>query len=90
MSKTSLDSLFSLKGRVAAITGGGGILCSTMGKALADLGVKVALMDIRKEAAQAAVDEITKAGGTAIAVQCDVLNRDSVKAAHDEIVKAFG
>jgi NAD(P)-dependent dehydrogenase (short-subunit alcohol dehydrogenase family) len=90
MPNTSLDTLFSLKGRAAAITGGGGVLCSTMGKALADLGVKVALMDIRKEAAQAAVDAITKAGATAIAVQCDVLNRDSVKAAYDEIVKAFG
>jgi NAD(P)-dependent dehydrogenase (short-subunit alcohol dehydrogenase family) len=61
-----------------------------MGKALAELGVKVALMDIRKEAAQAAVDEIKKAGGTGVAVQCDVLNKESVQAAYNEIVKTFG
>jgi len=90
MAKKDLNGLFGVQGRVAAITGGGGILCGTMGKALADLGVKVALMDIRKEAAQKIVDEITAAGGTGLAVQCDVLNRDSVIAAQDEIVKAFG
>lgn len=90
MAKANLESMFSPKGRVAAITGGAGILCSTMGKALADLGVKVALMDIRKEAAQAVADEITKSGGKAIGVQCDVLNKESVQAAYNEIVKAFG
>lgn len=85
-----LEHMFDLKGRVAAITGGGGILCSTMAKALADLGVKVALMDIRKEAADAAAAEIRKAGGAAVGVQCDVLNKASVEAALAEIHKTFG
>lgn len=90
MAKSKVESMFDISGRVAAITGGGGILCGTMGKQLGALGVKVALMDIRPEAAQAAADEINKAGGAAIAVQCDVLNRQSVQAAHDEIVKKLG
>jgi NAD(P)-dependent dehydrogenase (short-subunit alcohol dehydrogenase family) len=60
-----------------------------MAKTLGELGVKVAVMDIRKEAAQTVVDEITKAGGKAIAVQCDVLNKASVEAAMAEILKAF-
>jgi len=90
MAKRKIDTLFDLSGRVAAITGGGGILCSTMGRALAEMGVSVALMDIRKDAAQKAADEITAAGGKAIAVQCDVLNKASVESAQAEIVKAFG
>jgi len=90
MAKASLDGMFGLKGRTAAITGGGGILCGTMAKTLGDLGVNVAVMDIRKDAAQGVVDEINKAGGRAIAVQCDVLNKESVQAAYNEIVKALG
>jgi len=89
MAKKTLQDLFGIAGRVAAITGGGGILCGTMAKTLAALGVRVALMDIRKEAAEAVADEIRKANGRAVAVQCDVLNRQSVEAAHAEIVQAF-
>jgi len=85
-----LEKMFSLEGRVAAITGGGGILCGTMAKALAELGVKVAVMDIRKDAAQRVVDEIAKSGGKAIAVACDVLNKASVEAAQAEVLKAYG
>jgi NAD(P)-dependent dehydrogenase (short-subunit alcohol dehydrogenase family) len=90
MAKANLEAMFGLKGRTAAITGGGGILCGTMAKALGELGVAVAVMDIRKDAAQGVVDEINKAGGKALAVQCDVLNKQSVQAAYDEIVKALG
>ena len=43
----------NLKGRVAVVTGGGGVLCSSFAKDLAASGVKVAVLDIRKEAAQA-------------------------------------
>ena len=39
----------NLKGRVAVVTGGGGVLCSSFAKDLAASGVKVAVLDIRKE-----------------------------------------
>ena len=55
----------NLKGRTAVITGGGGVLCSGFAKTLANLGVKVAVLDLREEAAQAVVDEINASGGTA-------------------------
>ena len=84
------EDLFDLRGRVAVITGGGGVLCSTMSKALAARGVKVAVLDIVEEAAKRVADEITAAGGEAIAVKCDVLNRASLEAARDRVVKAFG
>jgi len=89
MAKRNLEDLFGLEGRVAAITGGGGVLCSTMAKALAVLGVKTAVLDIREEAAETAAAEIRGAGGEAIGLTCDVLDKESVQAAHDAIVESF-
>ena len=48
----------SLKGRVAVVTGGGGVLCGGFAKDLARQGVKVAILDLRLEAAQKVADEI--------------------------------
>jgi NAD(P)-dependent dehydrogenase (short-subunit alcohol dehydrogenase family) len=66
-----LDSLFALSGKVAVVTGGGGVLCGVMSNALGRLGVKVAVLDIAEEAAQRVADEIAAEGGEAIAVQCN-------------------
>ena len=67
-----------LKGKIAVITGGGGVLCSAFAKELAKRGVKVALLDINKEAAGITAAEINSAGGEAIAVGADVLNAESL------------
>jgi len=85
-----LKTLFGLSGKVAVITGGGGVLCSTMARALAEQGAKVAVLDLKPEAAQAAVEAIQKAGGKAIAVKCDVLDRKSVEAACKTVLDTFG
>ena len=79
-----------LTGKVAVVTGGGGILCSVMSKSLAAAGAKVAIIDLRKEAAQKVADEITAQGGTAIAVGANVLEAASLKAAQEEITAALG
>ena len=81
---------FDLSGKVAVVTGGGGVLCSGFSKTLAAAGAKVAVCDLRKEAAQAVADEIMAAGGVAIAVGMNVLDADSVRAARDEIVSSLG
>ncbi len=81
---------FDLTGKVAVVTGGGGVLCSGFSKTLAAAGAKVAVCDLRKEAAQAVADEIVAAGGVAIAVGMNVLDADSVRAARDEIVSSLG
>ena len=52
-----------LNGKVAVVTGGGGILCSVMAKSLAEAGEKVAILDLKEEAAKKVADEIVKAGG---------------------------
>ena len=80
----------NLNGRVAVVTGGGGVLCSGFAKDLAAQGVKVAVLDLNESAAQAVADEIVAAGGTAIGVACNVLDKDSLEAARAVINEKFG
>ena len=80
----------NLKGKVAVVTGGGGVLCSTMAKALADCGASVAVADLRIEAAEKVAKEIQAAGGKAMPVACNVLERASLDAANAAIEKQLG
>ncbi|MEC3967011.1 SDR family oxidoreductase [Flagellimonas halotolerans] len=79
-----------LKGKVVAITGGGGILCSTLARAFADQGAKVCVLDLNMESAQTVAEKIIDAGGNAMAVKVDVLDRESLQAAKKEIAEKFG
>lgn len=79
-----------LKGKTAVVTGGGGILCGSFAKALAACGAKVAVLDLFKEKADVVANEINKDGGTALGFAANVLEPDSLKAAKEEINKAFG
>lgn len=79
-----------LAGKVAVVTGGGGVLCSTMAKALAECGAAVAVADLRLENAQAVADAINAAGGRAMAVACNVLEKESLEAASAAVEAAFG
>lgn len=80
----------NLNGRVAVVTGGGGILCGDFAKALARQGVKVAVLDLNEAAAQKVADEITENGGTAIAVGCNVLEKESMEKAREIVNEKFG
>ena len=80
----------TLRGRTAVITGAGGVLCSGFAKDLAALGVKVAVLDLNETAAKAVADEINAAGGTAIAVACNVLEQDSLESARQEVNAKLG
>ena len=79
-----------LSGKTVAITGGGGVLCSTMATALAECGARVAILDLRKEAADAVAVKIEKGRGRAIGVACNVLERASLEAANAVIEEKFG
>ncbi|OVE75960.1 D-mannonate oxidoreductase [bacterium E08(2017)] len=79
-----------LKGKIAAVTGGGGVLCGVMAKALAENGAKVAILDLHLDNAQKVADEITAAGGEAIGVECNVLDQESIEKANIAIVDAYG
>ena len=86
MDKAYSESLFALSGKVAAVTGGGGVLCGTMSRALGQLGVKVAVLDLLEDAAKQVAGDITSQNGEAIAVKCDVLDRASVESARDAVL----
>ncbi len=85
-----MDDRFGISGKVAAITGGGGALCGAMAGALGAAGVKVAVLDLKVEAAEEVASSITSQGGEAIPVEVDVLDRASVEAAREKVVGAFG
>lgn len=79
-----------LKGKVAVVTGGGGVLCSAFAQALAACGAKVAILDLRKENADKVAKEIVAAGGTAIGVAANVLESDSLMNARQEVMDKLG
>ncbi len=79
-----------LKDRVAVVTGAGGVLCSSFAKDLAAAGMRVALLDLRLDAAQKAADEIKATGATALAVECDVLDTSSLERAREAVNSTLG
>jgi NAD(P)-dependent dehydrogenase (short-subunit alcohol dehydrogenase family) len=74
-----------LTNKVVVITGGGGVLCGAMAKALAKCKAKVAILDLKKDAADKVAEEINSDGGQAIAIETDVLNSDSLQKAKEII-----
>ena len=86
----SVQKIFEVSEKVAVLTGGGGVLCTTMSMALAQAGAKVAVLDISAEAAQKVTVDIRAAGGEAMAIQCDVLDKASIANAAEQVVARYG
>jgi len=84
------DDPQELEGKVAVVTGAGGVLCSGMAEALARAGAAVALLDLRPEAAQAVADRINRAGGKALAVKANVLDKKDVQTAEQTVREQLG
>lgn len=83
-------AFFDISGKVAVITGGGGILCGTIARGLSRHGVKVAVLDVLEDAAKKVAATIVSSGGEAAAVKVDVLDRKSVEAARDAVLARLG
>ncbi len=79
-----------LTGKVAVVTGAGGVLCSGFAKTLARAGAKVALLDLNEEAAKAFADEIVAEGGIAKAYKCNVLDKDICNEIAEKVENDFG
>ena len=79
-----------LTGKVAVVTGAGGVLCGMFAHALAACGAKVAVLDLNEEAAARVAEEIKAEGGEAKAYKCNVLEKDSMEACHQAVLKDFG
>lgn len=79
-----------LTGKVAVITGAGGVLCSAFAEVLAQAGAKVALLDINEDAVRKVAEHIRAEGGDAVAVRADCLSRESLEEAKVAVDAAFG
>ena len=88
MKKNVLDT--NLTGKVAVVTGAGGVLCSNFAKVLARAGAKVALLDLNEEAAKVFADEIVAEGGVAKAYSCNVLDKDICYAVAEKVMADLG
>lgn len=88
MKKNVLDT--NLTGKVAVVTGAGGVLCSNFAKVLARAGAKVALLDLNEEAANVYAQEIVAEGGIAKAYGCNVLDREICTAVAEKVMADLG
>lgn len=76
--------------KVAVITGGSGVLCGGFAREFGRLGMKVAILNRTQEKGKQIAREINEAGGQAIAVACNVVNRESVMQAAAVVEREFG
>jgi NAD(P)-dependent dehydrogenase (short-subunit alcohol dehydrogenase family) len=85
-----LNSLFSLQGRVAIVTGGTGVLGGAMAHGLAAAGAKIGILGRRAERAAEVVAEIEASGGEAMPVPADALDEKSLLQARDQVLQQWG
>jgi len=90
MSDEKASDLFDLTGKTAVITGGAGVLCAAMARCLAANGVAVGLLDIDADRGRSLADEINAAGGKAVFIRTDVLDKASVQSAAQAAIQALG
>jgi len=83
-------SQFSVKDKVAVITGAGGYLCGTMARALAKAGAKVAVLDKDENRVKQVSDEISGQGAKSIFITIDVTSKKSHESALGIVLKEFG
>jgi NAD(P)-dependent dehydrogenase (short-subunit alcohol dehydrogenase family) len=84
------ENLFSLKGKVAVVTGGTGVLGGAMARGLAVAGAKVAILGRRAEKAAQVAENIRGEGGEAMALPADVLNKEELEQACETLLGRWG
>jgi NAD(P)-dependent dehydrogenase (short-subunit alcohol dehydrogenase family) len=80
---------FDLKGKVAVVTGGGGVLGGSISKSLLEAGVVVIILDIREEAIERRMAELSGLGEMHGLV-CDIMNMESLQEVSAKIVEQYG
>lgn len=90
MEKKEYLQMYDFTGKTAVVTGGAGVLCGEMAYALAECGANVAILDRDPSLAKRLLERIEKTKGKAIAVYVDVLKKDVIEKAAQEVLQAFG
>ena len=85
-----MEKLFDLTGKTAVITGGSGILCGAMAKAMAMRGCKIGVLGRTASKVQEMVAAIQSAGGEALPLVADVLDAGALQAACDTVLRTWG
>jgi len=85
-----MSDLFDVTDKAIAITGGAGVLCGALARALARRGARVCVVDYDLAAAEKLCEEITAEGYRAVPVEADVLDKDKVRAAFDRVLESMG
>jgi len=81
---------FDVSGKIVAITGAAGELCGAMSSAFGGAGARVAMLDIDPDKVESKASAIRSEGGEAVAIACDVLDRDSLERALEQISHEWG
>jgi NAD(P)-dependent dehydrogenase (short-subunit alcohol dehydrogenase family) len=85
-----MNSIYDLKGRVAVITGGGGLLGAQHAAALAEIGASIVVADIREQTARVVAEQLADSGHpAALAVSIDVTDPVSIRQGYEEILDHF-
>lgn len=90
MNALKIENQKVLSQHTAVVTGGAGVLCASICKALAEAGTKVAILDLNEEAAQRLAAEIRSKGGSASSFRCNVLDKVDIETAANQVTAAFG
>ncbi|MFO7697903.1 MAG: SDR family oxidoreductase [Anaerolineae bacterium] len=90
MSGDYVSQLYDIAGKVIAVTGGGGMLGTAIATGLGRAGARIAILDIRPEAAERTAAAIVAEGGEALGVACDALDKGSVEQALARVKERFG
>src|SRR3984885_810966 len=89
-STMAAPKMFDLSGEVAVVTGGNGGIGRGIALGLAEAGASVAILARNEEKNRAVVEELTKAGVPALAIQLDVTRRDDLRPAMEEAERKLG
>ncbi len=90
MTNSSFQKFYDFSGKAAVVTGGAGVLCAAMCRALAQARAKVAVLDLNPEAAENLAADIRSTGGEVIGVACNVLDKASLEGAAQAVLDRFG
>jgi NAD(P)-dependent dehydrogenase (short-subunit alcohol dehydrogenase family) len=86
----NMDNMFSIVGKVAIITGAGGVLGGSIARSFIKAGAKVVALDIRQDQLDKTVEELRAMGGEAMGVVGNVLDIASLENVAQEVVASWG